>query len=86
MKYIEFVFKMGASVGRKTGVWEVTNIRNRWILGVVKWHSHWRQYCFYTMSDGVLSVECLQDIAKFLEEKTVAHRNRSKGPDGRRDG
>lgn len=36
-------------------------------LGLIKWYSRWRQYCFYPEKNTIFNSTCLNDISKFLE-------------------
>ena len=60
--------------GKKTSAWSVKNKKNE-SLGVIKWYSQWRQYCFITyynilQSDSIVySQSCLRDIAEFIKEQ-----------------
>ena len=37
-------------------------------LGWVRWYADWKQYCFFTNPDVVLSKSCMMDIADFIEK------------------
>jgi len=52
----------------KTFVYSCRNNRSGVELGIVKWNSHWRQYCYYSTADAVYSVGCLSDISEFINE------------------
>ncbi len=69
-KYIHFV---KVEDKPKTSVWECRNNRSEGTLGIVKWYSPWRQYCFFTQSlseryEIVLNTSCLKDICHFMEQ------------------
>jgi len=53
---------------RKTKVWECINNKSNVVLGVVKWHPQWRQYCYFPVIEAVYSAGCLKDIADFIKE------------------
>lgn len=40
---------------------------NGTVLGMVEWHARWREYVVQMEQDAVLSTECLQDLAAFLD-------------------
>lgn len=50
----------------KTTVYEVVSKSQRLRLGIIKWFSSWRQYCFFPWSGSVWNNECLLDITNFL--------------------
>ena len=51
----------------KTSVWGCHNNSNGTLLGVVRWESAWRQYCFYPEQGMVFSVGCMVDINHFIK-------------------
>lgn len=50
----------------KTGKWNCCNKRSGDILGEVKWHGAWRQYCYFPLVQAVYSKGCLNDITEFI--------------------
>ncbi len=52
----------------KTKVWGCFNNKTKIQLGVVKWHSHWRQYCFFPVGDCVFNDSCIDDIIHVLKQ------------------
>lgn len=61
--------------GARTDVWHVWNLRNPPShLGVVKWWTPWRRYCFFAEALTVFEQDCLRDLAQFVEQQTVQHR------------
>lgn len=70
-KYIHFV-----KVERKakTSVWECRNNRSGSVLGIVKWYSQWREYCYFPYECSLYNDSCLNDIANFLNKITRAHK------------
>jgi hypothetical protein len=52
----------------KTSVWECKNNRSNEIIGIVKWNSQWRQYCFFPDSYTIFNSTCLQDIIHFINQ------------------
>jgi len=64
-KYLEFV-EMEMKKGFKTKVWSVNNKQGQ-LLGSIKWHAPWRQYCYETYDYIVMAKSCLLDICKFIE-------------------
>jgi len=63
--------------GRKTKVWECSNNKSNVVLGIVKWHPQWRQYCYFPTAQAVYSAGCLKDIADFIQ-KAMADRQINK--------
>lgn len=74
-KYIYFEI---ARENPKTTVWFCRNNRSNGVLGVVKWDSGWRQYCFFTESGCKFSGSCHVDIADFLEQVNNGHKAKSR--------
>ena len=52
----------------KTAVYEMVNKSDFSPLGLIKWHSAWRQYCFFPYADCVWSSGCLFDLQIFIKE------------------
>ena len=63
--YLRFVEKPRPA-GRKTGIYSCRNLKSDTELGVVRWHSPWRRYCYFGGVQAVYSGGCLQDIADFI--------------------
>lgn len=70
-KYIEF---KEVKSDRKTKVWTCFNIGHGVVLGVVEWEIGWRQYIFSPHSECIFSKGCLDDIASFLSEANIEHK------------
>jgi len=51
----------------KTSVWECRNNRTDHILGHVRWHGPWRQYCYFPLCQAIYSSGCLADIQNFIK-------------------
>ena len=51
----------------KTSVWECRNNKSHGVLGIIKWYSGWRQYCYFPSCQAVYSGGCLRDIEDFLK-------------------
>lgn len=66
-------FETGASPSGKTRVWSVRSVYGGADLGVVKWHAPWRRYCFFP-GPALFEEDCLRDIADFVEERTMRHK------------
>lgn len=69
-KWLEFRI---VSRKNKTLVWTVHNHKTNDYLGVIKWYSQWRQYCFIPHGcveySVIFSQSCLRDIAEFIKEQ-----------------
>lgn len=63
-KYIRFFL---VEIKRKKSVWRCLNRRSGGELGVVKWFSYWRQYCYFPTVEAIYSTECLDDISEFIK-------------------
>jgi len=65
-KYEYLVFEKAGQQPPKTSVWECKNTKSGTVLGIVKWHSAWRQYCYFPTVQTVYSARCLKDITDFI--------------------
>ncbi|HEC40677.1 hypothetical protein LCGC14_0223090 [marine sediment metagenome] len=63
-KYIRFDF---LEKKPKTMVYAVVNIKFGNILGVIKWHSAWRKYCFFSEGNVIYDTICLNEISEFIK-------------------
>lgn len=59
----------------KTQVFQVVNIHNGSILGIIKWYGQWRQYVFYPNADCLFSEGCMTDIINFMRNLMKKHRD-----------
>lgn len=50
----------------KTKVWSCRNNKSNDELGIVKWYSGWRGYCYFPTVQAVYSRGCLDDISSFI--------------------
>ena len=64
-EYLWFVEKPRPA-GRKTGIYSCRNLNSNNELGEVRWHNHWRQYCYFPTVQAVYSAGCLKDITDFI--------------------
>ena len=74
MKY-EYINFVEIERKKKTLVWSCRVNRTSVELGVVKWYSRWRQYCYFPTVQAVYSGGCLSDIKRFIQQANVAHKN-----------
>jgi len=58
----------------KTRVWDCLNNSRDDLLGEVRWHAPWRQYCFFPDHQIVFSPSCLRDITSFLNRSNIQHK------------
>lgn len=76
-KYLEF--KQVPYEG-KTKRFEIISKSQSVDLGIIKWNSNWRQYCFYPSDQTLWSRDCLKDIQDFLnnlmEERKLNNRSK----------
>ena len=63
-KYLHFVKTEDKP---KTSVWSCKT-RDDTELGIVKWFSSWRQYCYFPICQAVYSAGCLDDISSFMRQ------------------
>lgn len=68
-RYLEIVEDDKWLATHKTKRFIVKNRIHDYILGVIKYNSHWRQYCFYPtiIYETAFSSVCLYDIESFIE-------------------
>ena len=52
----------------KTNIYAVVNIKYGNTLGIIKWHSHWRKYCFFAEGNTIYDVSCLIEIKDFIQD------------------
>ena len=65
--------------GRKTREWCVVPERDKEApkeradyaeLGIVRWYTYWRRYCFFPSEGTIFDAACLREIATFCDEQT----------------
>ncbi len=52
----------------KTKVWGCYNNKSDFLLGEIKWHGAWRQYCFFPSAGTVFNNGCLVNIINFINQ------------------
>lgn len=57
----------------KTDIYNVLNTK-RYVLGIIKWYSPWRKYCFFATSADIWDDNCLQEIVKFIRELMLSRK------------
>ena len=66
-KYLNFIqIRRGQSAGSLKLVFDVQEKKAGFSLGVIRWHSPWKEYVFSVSQDSIWSVECLNDLREFL--------------------
>jgi hypothetical protein len=50
----------------KTKVYGIYTLNTDDLIGTIKWHPSWRQYCFFPCSETVWSNGCLKDVENFI--------------------
>lgn len=56
--------------------WKVAGDGGSVLLGHVGWYASWRRYVFYPQASTLFEVDCLREIADFLEKQTAEQRRR----------
>lgn len=69
LQFVEFEKK------EKTKVIVVKNKHHQEIIGMIKWFSRWRQYCFFPTNETVWNINCLNDVNSVI---TMLANERSK--------
>ena len=59
--------------GVMTNRWDVRSKEDA-DLGLIKWYTSWRKYCFYPNGFTIFEQVCLREIAEFIEQETAAHK------------
>lgn len=58
----------------KTHTFECLTNNDGIILGLIKWYSPWRQYCFFPWKDTLYAKSCLDDISHFINQLMEARK------------
>ena len=74
-KYVDFIKIPG---GHKTKIWKVFSDTSGDIIGIIRWHSPWRHYCFFPNAETVYSDGCLLNIGNFILEANEKYARRNK--------
>lgn len=70
-EYIRFR-RMRMPTRRKTAIYQC--LSGGIALGVVKWYSPWRQFCFFPEGHTTFNVGCLSDVQHFIGQLMEARR------------
>lgn len=62
-------------LNRKTDVYHVFNKEFGTFLGTIKWYGSFRKYSFFPEPELVFEATCLEDLAAFLKELMIEHKN-----------
>ena len=73
-EYLKFV--EADSSWRKTRIVEVCTVSSNVCLGVIQWHSTWRQYCFWPEAQTLYNTDCLSEISKEVFKMNADHREK----------
>jgi hypothetical protein len=73
MSYLVFE-KQERPADRKTDRWDVQSRDHGSQLGTIAWYGPWRCYVFEPEWDTVWSVDCLRDVAAFIEARMAERR------------
>lgn len=52
----------------KTNIYAVYNKNSGSLLGIIKWFSSWRQYCFFPSEETIFSYGCMNEVIDFIQE------------------
>jgi hypothetical protein len=63
---------------QKTLTVSVINIHHNQEIGVIKWYSAWRQYCFFPEFNTIWNKECLNSVNEVITELMNARKTASK--------
>ena len=72
-KYISFTER---DPKPKTKVFTVESKNFCCLLGVVKWHTPWRRYCFFVEDGTFFDADCLRDIQDFINGLMLERRKK----------
>lgn len=75
--YIRIV-EVGLSDSGKTKVWTVQTKDGAHTLGRIAWFGRWRKYAFDPMGGTVFEETCLREIAQFIINATLVHKEAAK--------
>jgi hypothetical protein len=73
-EYIRMV-EVAQKPDRKTQVWAVLSNRSNSILGHIKWHGAWRQYCFFPSNNCLFNTGCMNNIVSFIGEAMLERKS-----------
>jgi hypothetical protein len=66
-EYLNFIqIRRGQSAGSLKLVFDVQEKKAGFSLGVIRWHSPWKEYVFSVSQDSIWSAECLSELREFL--------------------
>lgn len=63
-KYLRF--NKISSIHKKTYIIHIINISSNRIIGIIKWYTAWRQYCFYPYPDTIWNKDCLESVNEVI--------------------
>ena len=53
----------------RTHHWTVHSTKHDVVLGSIKWFGAWRQYAFFPKPETTFNIDCLRDIAAFIDRE-----------------
>lgn len=71
-KYLAFVT---APQKGKTKIITIINKHHQDVIGEIKWHGNWRQYCFFPIGDTIWNRGCMKDIDDVITELMDERKN-----------
>ena len=67
-KYIYFI---EIETEKKTKEFLIMNSSKEIQIGVIKWYSPWRQYCFFPENETIFNIDCLKNIEYFIKDLMI---------------
>lgn len=67
-EYLQFKEIVPSFPEAKTQRWLIKNKERSIPLGMILWHSPWRQYVFHPSQGMIFNTGCLKDIVDFITE------------------
>ena len=67
------IFKQDYLPKKITQVWEIKNLTGTF-LGLIKWYSPWRCYCFFPVDGTAFNSTCIKDILDFINKLMEARK------------
>ena len=73
--HMEFI-KLKMPKRRLTEVWECWRVspKCRMLLGVIRWHSNWNNYAYFSKENALHGSGYLEDILEFLRSRRSAYK------------
>jgi hypothetical protein len=68
------IFEQINNFPKSTNKWICKNKKSQESLGIIKWHSAWRQYCYFPTVWAIYSSGCLNYISNFVYNENENHK------------